>query len=224
MAPTPQGELRIGNAAHLGRELPTVDPRCSRVGITCAGRLVATVAFADRIKPGASELIATLRRRGMRVCLLSGDAGAAVAATAATLGIAPEGAHGDCLPEDKAARIAALRGDGAVVMIGDGVNDAPALTGADVAVSVRGGLAACLDRCDAVVLDGGIARLADLFATARAVRRTVGVCLAVSLAYNVMGIALVAAGAWGPLVCALAMPVSSLTVLAIAALANRPRA
>ena len=222
VAATPHGELRIGNATHLGFELPAADPACSRVGIACGGRLVAAVALADGIKPGAADLVAALRARGVRVCLLSGDVPAAVATVAAVLGIDPGDAHGGCLPEDKAARITALRAEGGpVVMIGDGVNDAPALAGAEVAVGVRGGLAACLDRCDAVILDGGVDRLVDLFATARAARATVRWCLAVSLAYNVIGVALVAAGAWGPLVCALAMPVSSLTVLAIATLSNR---
>ncbi len=221
VAATPHGELRIGNSVHLGHVMPAADPACSRVGIACAGRLVAAVSLTDGIKPGAANLVVALRARGVRVCLLSGDAPAAVATVAAVLGIDPADAHGGCLPEDKAARVAALRAGGTVVMIGDGVNDAPALAGADVAVGVRGGLAACLDRCDAVILDGGIDRLADLFATARAARRTVRCCLAVSLAYNAVGVVLVAAGAWGPLVCALAMPVSSLTVLAIAALFNR---
>jgi Cu2+-exporting ATPase len=205
---TPAGEVRLGSATFHGGP---------GAGASLAGVALATWALADALKPGAAEMVSVLAGRGARLHLLSGDRPEAVADAAAALGFDPGRAVGGCSPEDKAARIDALRrSGGVVVMVGDGVNDAAALARADAGVGLRGGLAAALAACSVYALRDEPAAILELFDGALAVRATLRRCLAVGLAYNFAGAALVLTGAIGPLVCAALMPLGSLTVLAVA--------
>jgi Cu+-exporting ATPase len=220
VARTDFGELRIGNERLTG-----VPPECAidqgaavgSLGISLDGRPVARIACADPLRPGAADLVQHLFSRGIRVHLLSGDDAQITSAVGAGLGLPPVAVRGGQSPEDKAARIAELKRDGAVVVAGDGINDAPALAVADVGIGLRGGIEAALSSCRvALVRHDGIAGLGELFAGATQARQSVGIILAVSLAYNVVGVGLASAGIWGPLVCAVAMPLSSLTAVLLA--------
>jgi P-type E1-E2 ATPase len=162
-------------------------------------------------------LVQELRQRGAQVHLLSGDDAQITAVMGAILKLPPVAVRGGQSPEDKATRISELKREGAVVVVGDGINDAPALATADVGIGLRGGVEAALASCRvAMVRHDGIAGLRELFSGATSARRSVRLILGVSLAYNVVGVVLAAAGIWGPLVCAVAMPLSSLTAVLLA--------
>jgi Cu2+-exporting ATPase len=214
------GELRIGNERLTG-----LAPNGSladgeavgSVGVTVAGRPVARITFADPLRAGALELVASLRAQGVRVHLLSGDDAEVTAAIGAELGMAPVDVRGAQLPEDKAARVTELKRSGSVVVVGDGLNDALALGAADIGVGLRGGIEAALSSCRvAMIRHDGLAALGELLTGAAGARRRVHAILVVSLVYNVVGVVLAAAGIWGPLVCAVAMPLSSLTAVLMA--------
>ena len=169
-----------------------------------------------RIRDDAPATLARLRAAGWHLKLLSGDDAAVVGATGRALGFAPEDIHGGASPEDKHDAIAVLAERGRVVMVGDGVNDAAAIARATVGVGVRGGAEACLAAADVYLARPGIATLASLTEGAR---RTLGVIrggLGLSLAWNVAGAGLAIAGLVNPLVAAIAMPVSSLSVVVLA--------
>ena len=100
-------------------------------------RVLGLLAFGDTIRVGAAQAVAALQARGLRVVLLTGDNQGAADAAARTLGISDVRAN--ALPADKAAAIAALRADGPVAMVGDGVNDAPALAAADLGLALASG-------------------------------------------------------------------------------------
>ncbi len=220
---TAAGELRIGNQALTGCDpfaaLPQRgDGSCSALAITLAGQAVAAVACADPLRAEARPLLAALRASGVTVHVLSGDDVRVVAALGRQLGLPAEQVHGGLLPADKAEHIARLATDGATAMVGDGINDAAALARADVGIGLRGGLAAALPACHAFITgDAPLAGLDELFAGARRARAALIAILAVSTAYNLVGIALAAAGIWGPLLCAVAMPASSLSAVLMAA-------
>ncbi len=188
----------------------------SPVWVAVDGRLVARALFGDRLRDDAAVTLERLRAEGWELHLLSGDDPAVVAATGRALGFEPSRVRGGASPEDKRAVIEALAGRGRVVMVGDGVNDAAAIARATVGVGVRGGAEACLAAADVYLSKPGLAALAELTAGSR---RTLGVIragLVFSLAWNVAGAALAMAGWVNPLVAAIGMPVSSLTVVVLA--------
>jgi len=130
------------------------------------------------------------------------------------LGIAEDHVHGGASPEAKAERVAALAADGPTVMIGDGLNDRLALDAAHVGIGLRGGMEAVMACCQVYVADQSPRAIPDLLAGARATTRLLRTALWASLGYNLIAVAAVLAGFWGPYVCAVAMPASSLLTIA----------
>ncbi len=190
----------------------------SPVYVAVNGQVAGVAGVGDPIRADAADTVAALRRAGLPLQILSGDHPAVVARTALALGIPADQAHGGLTPEGKRDRVAALtcrdqRGGPAVVMVGDGVNDAAAMALADVGVAVHGGSGASVLAADVVLTRDGLSPLLDLFAGSRRVLRVVWRNLAFSLAYNLAGAGLALAGLVGPLLAAVLMPISSLTVI-----------
>ena len=174
--------------------------------------LLGLLAFGDALRPGAREAIAGLRRAGLGIVLLSGDSRGAAAAIAATLGI--EEVAAEVLPEGKAERVAALRGGGAVVaMVGDGINDAPALAAADVGLAMGSGTDVAMATAGITLMRGDPALVPQALEIARRTQRTVRQGLFWAFAYNVVGIPLAAAGLLSPVVAGAAMALSSVSVV-----------
>ncbi|MDO8836923.1 MAG: HAD-IC family P-type ATPase, partial [Vicinamibacterales bacterium] len=171
-----------------------------------------------------------LRARGVRVRILSGDHPDVVSRLAASLGLPPDDALGGLTPERKRDIVAGLTASGdradTVVMVGDGVNDAAALALADVGIAVQGGTGATIVAADVVLTRQGVAPIIDLIDGARRLRGVIRRNLGFSLAYNAGASALAMAGLVGPLLAALLMPASSLTVVLSSAFTRtfaRPR-
>lgn len=187
------------------------------VAVAVDGAPAAALAVGDRLRAEAAALVHRLHAEGKAVHLLSGDHEATVGAVARQLGITS--ARGGVSPEGKREAVAALQAQGrAVLMVGDGVNDAAALRQADVGAAVGGGTTAALVAADLFLTRRGVAPLLDALGGAGQAMRTVRRLLAVSLAYNALGAAAAVAGLVTPLVAAAAMPVSSLTVVGLALL------
>ena len=177
------------------------------------GFIVASAAFGDPIRADAKASVEALEASGWKVGILSGDAPAVVAAVGLALGIDPASCVGAASPERKLQVVEGARQRGTVVMVGDGVNDAAAIAAASVGVGVHGGAEACLATADVYLTKPGLASLVDLTdgaaRTIAVIKRNIGF----SIAYNVVGATLAAAGLITPLVAAVLMPVSSLTVV-----------
>ena len=189
------------------------------VAVAVDGVAAAVVAVGDAVRSDAAALVRRFEAEGKEVHLLSGDHPEAVAVVARRLGIAPARARGGVSPEGKRAAVEALRREGRVVlMVGDGVNDAAALQTADVGVAVGGGSTASLVAADVFLTRPGLAPLHRLTAGARSVMRMIRRLLAFSLLYNAAGATAAVAGLVTPLVAAVAMPASSLLVVALAIL------
>ncbi|MDQ0053238.1 Cu+-exporting ATPase [Variovorax boronicumulans] len=190
-----------------------------------AAHVQALLAFADEPKPQAAEAIRTLRARGLRVVMISGDNLRAVQAMAARLGIANEDVRADVLPADKAAQVSALRRDGHVVaMVGDGANDAPALAAADVGIAMApsgGGTDVAMEAAGITLMRGDLALVAQAFELSARTVAKIRQNLFWAFAYNVAGIPLAAFGLLSPVVAGAAMALSSVSVMANALLLRR---
>ncbi|WP_440533092.1 heavy metal translocating P-type ATPase [Variovorax sp. YR566] len=190
-----------------------------------AAHVQALFAFADEPKPQAAEAIRTLRARGLRVVMISGDNLRAAQAMAARLGIAAEDVRADVLPADKAAQVSALRKNGHVVaMVGDGANDAPALAAADVGIAMApsgGGTDVAMEAAGITLMRGDLALVAQAFELSARTVAKIRQNLFWAFAYNVAGIPLAAFGLLSPVVAGAAMALSSVSVMANALLLRR---
>jgi Cu2+-exporting ATPase len=153
---------------------------------------------------------------GWKIRVLSGDHDGVVSAVARSIGVAEADAEGGALPEHKAAAVQALRREhDVVVMVGDGVNDAAALSAASVGVAVHGGAEASLAAADIFLRRPGLQPIVELMHGARRSVNVIKSNLALSLAYNVVTASLAIGGVITPVIAAVLMPVSSLTVVTI---------
>ncbi|MFZ4750939.1 MAG: heavy metal translocating P-type ATPase [Phycisphaerales bacterium] len=184
--------------------------------VSVDGRVEAVVAIGDPLRPDARSTVSRLRRSGWRVVLASGDDPVVAMGVAKALGIDGRDAHGGLSPEEKLAFV--QRGDFArpVVMVGDGVNDLAALAAADVGVAVRNGAQASHHVADVCLAARGLRPLERFLVGARSTMGAIKVNLAVSVLYNAAGGVLAFAGLVNPLVAAVLMPLSGLTVLVLA--------
>jgi Cu2+-exporting ATPase len=198
--------VRLGRASWVGAE-----PVAATATYLATAAGTRAITFADRLRPGAAEAVAGLRALGLEVHLVSGDTAAPVADIAARLSI-PHWQAGT-LPQDKAAAIAALTAAGRrVLMVGDGLNDTAALAAAHVSISPASALDAARTASDIVLLGSDIAPVAEALATARTALRRMRENLWISTAYNVVAVPIALVGLATPLIAALAMSVSSVTV------------
>ncbi|WP_022909218.1 heavy metal translocating P-type ATPase [Aestuariimicrobium kwangyangense] len=175
------------------------------------GTLRAVVRMRDELRPGAHEAVAALRRQGLRTVLLTGDEQAAADHIAAELGI--DESLAGVLPTEKVAVLARIQGDGhKVAMVGDGINDAAALSTADLGIALISGTDIALKSADIILVREHLAVLPDSIALARRTLRTIRGNLVWAFGYNVAAIPIAAAGLLNPLVAAGAMAASSLLV------------
>jgi Cu2+-exporting ATPase len=186
------------------------------VWIAVDGALVGRAWFGDAIRPETEAALVRLREAGWQVGIASGDAQAVVDAVAAQVGVAPRRAAGDLSPEDKLRLVEHTARQGPVVMVGDGVNDAAAIAAASVGVGVHGGAEASLAAADVYLTKPGLGSLVELIDGARRTMAVIRTGIALSLGYNLVGVGLAMFGMIHPLVAAVMMPASSLTVLLVA--------
>jgi Cu2+-exporting ATPase len=186
------------------------------------GRSPVVFRFADALRADAGEAVAALRRAGLEVELLSGDRPAAVEAAARAADISQWRAGAD--PGAKLARLAELRAAGhRVLMVGDGLNDAPALAAAHVSASPASGADIAQASADLVFQGKRLASIPWAIDVARFAARLVRQNIAISLAYNALAVPLAVAGLVTPLVAAVAMAASSVTVILNALRVERAR-
>jgi Cu+-exporting ATPase len=178
-----------------------------------APRLLGLLGFGDTPRPTARAAVATLRRAGIEVVLLTGDSRGAAAGIAAALGI--DRVAAEILPEGKAAEVTALRAQGAVVaMVGDGINDAPALAAADIGMAMGTGTDVAMHTAGITLMRGDPALVPEALDLARRTHRTIRQGLFWAFAYNIVGIPLAASGCLSPVVAGTAMALSSVSVVA----------
>ncbi|MEQ8920495.1 MAG: heavy metal translocating P-type ATPase [Roseovarius sp.] len=200
-------EVRLGRASWTGAEGMAVTASFLQRG---EGAPVGFV-FADRLRAGAEAAVAELQAAGKQVYLMSGDTTPAVEALAQRLGIARWMA--EALPADKAARVRAMTEEGhCVLMVGDGLNDTAALAAAHVSISPASALDAARVASDIVLLGGDLSPIPAACGTASSATRRIRENFRIATVYNIIAVPLAVAGLCSPLIAALAMSASSITV------------
>ncbi|TWU38438.1 heavy metal translocating P-type ATPase [Novipirellula artificiosorum] len=183
--------------------------------------LVGILGVSDPLRHEAREVIGRLRSSGWQISILSGDHPSIVRSVAANLGVDTEQALGNQSPEQKLAAIQTAKGQGPVVMVGDGVNDAAALAAADVGVALRGGANASLAAAPILIGNSHLGGIVTLIQTARITARCIRENFAISISYNLIAAVLAMTGVISPLIAAILMPISSLTVLTMTLVAPK---
>ena len=187
------------------------------------GQLLAAFTFEDTLRPEAAEAVSALRGRGLRIAILSGDQAETVAAAAGKVGI--EDHAGGLLPAQKVARLEALAGEGRkVLMVGDGLNDAPALAAAHVSMAPATAADIGRNAADFVFLHESLSAVPLAVAVAREAGRLVRQNFALAILYNAIALPVAIAGYVTPLVAAIAMSLSSVIVVANALRLRQGRA
>jgi P-type Cu+ transporter len=187
------------------------------------GRVRAVLTVADTVKPSSAEAVARLKWLGLRPVLLTGDNQATAEAVASAVGI--DEAIAEVLPADKADVVRRLQSEGRVVaMVGDGVNDAPALAQADLGIAIGTGTDVAIEASDLTLVSGDLLGAPDAIRLSRATLRTIKQNLGWAFGYNVAAIPLAAAGLLNPLLAGAAMALSSVSVVANALRLRRFRA
>jgi Cu+-exporting ATPase len=188
--------------------------------VSSAPRLLALLAFGDTVKPSAAAAIAALKEMGVRTVMLSGDNRGSAEAVGHALGL--DEVRAEVLPQDKARIIGELKSDGRrVAMVGDGINDAPALAAADVGLAMSTGTDVAMHAAGITLMRGDPALVAQSIELSRRTVSKIRQNLFWAFAYNVIGIPLAAFGFLNPVVAGAAMAFSSVSVVSNALLLKR---
>ena len=217
-------KLLLGELSDRAKALQSEGATVSAVARRTNGvlQLVGLLAFGDEPKPGAKDALDALRKLGIRIMMISGDNRGAALAMARRLGLTDDEVMAEVLPGDKAAKVAALKvGGHTVAMVGDGVNDAPALAAADVGIAMGTGTDVAMHAAAITLMRGDVALVAGALEISRRTVAKIRQNLFWAFAYNVAGIPLAAFGYLSPVMAGAAMAMSSVSVVTNALMLSR---
>jgi Cu+-exporting ATPase len=185
------------------------------VTVAYGSRALGLIALADRPRPGAAAAVAALKARGMELVMLTGDAEAPAQAVARAVGL--DRVEANVRPDDKVrlVREAQARGQ-RVAMVGDGVNDAPAITQADIGIAIGTGTDVAVEAGDLILVGGDLGGVVRAIRLSEVTMRHIKQNLFWAFAYNLLGVPIAAfgiLGAYAPIACALAMALSDICVI-----------
>jgi Cu+-exporting ATPase len=214
-------EVRVGNSELVANAGASADGRTT-VHVAAGGCSIGTIAIADQIKPDSVRAVAQLHDIGMNTVLLTGDNERAARSIAQQVGIVDVRAN--VRPAGKADVVKELQSRRSrVAMVGDGVNDAPALAAADLGIAIGSGSDVAKEAGDIVLVGGSLHGVAAAIRLSRATMRTIRQNLFLAFLYNVLAIPLAAFGLLNPLIAAAAMALSDVTVIGNALLLRRAK-
>ena len=194
------------------------------LGVAIDGQAAGAIAVADALKPHAADAIRAVKNMGVSAALLTGDNATTANAVAQSVAIDANLVFAGVMPDQKAAKIAELKAQGRVAMVGDGLNDAPALAEADVGIALGTGTDLAKATADVVIAAGNLMQLPRVLRLGHATLTAIRQNLFWAFIYNIVGIPMAALGLfgqYGPMIAALAMSLSSVSVIARSSLLTR---
>ncbi|MET1034643.1 MAG: heavy metal translocating P-type ATPase [Arthrobacter sp.] len=201
--------------AHRAALLEAQEAGSTAILVAVDGRLEGVVSLRDTVKEGSAAAVGRLRRLGLRPVLITGDNFPVARAVAAEVGIAPGDVFADVRPEGKAEAVRELQAGGAVVaMVGDGVNDAPALARADLGIAMGSGTDVAIEAADITVMGSDVNQVGQSIELSRRTLATIKTNLFWAFLYNTLGIPIAALGLLNPMIAGAAMAASSVLVVA----------
>ena len=219
------GETHILSLQQQGKSVIAIARSSSPLPLAGEGlgeraALLGIIAFADTLRASSTDAVARLTAMGIRVVMLSGDNAATAQAIARQAGIAEFRA--EVLPQDKAAHVQSFKAEGKMVgMVGDGINDAPALAAADVSFAMKSGSDIAIEAADITLMRNDLMSVVDAISLSRTALKKIRQNLFFAFAYNVLGIPLAALGMLNPVIAGAAMAMSSVSVVSNALLLKR---
>ncbi|MBS0348974.1 MAG: copper-translocating P-type ATPase [Proteobacteria bacterium] len=216
-------DFLAGQGAELPAKVlqPLLDAALTPVCVAVDGKPWGALGLADPLRAGSRAAVARLQALGVRVVMLTGDHPAVAARIAAEAGITEYKAQ--VLPGEKAAAVEALRGSGRVAMVGDGINDAPALAAADVSFAIGAGSDVAIEAADLTLVRNDLNSVADAISLSRTTLGKIRQNLFFAFIYNVLGIPAAALGLLNPVIAGAAMAMSSVSVVSNSLLLRRWR-
>ncbi len=202
--PSGSSIVRLGTLEWLATQQIAIDPTISAqlielahmgktvVGIASGQSLLGLIAISDRPRPEAKQVIHQLQQRGLQVMLLTGDRRETAEAMARELGLSPEQVLAEVKPDAKAAQIARLQTQGLVAMVGDGINDAPAIAQADVGIALQGGTAVAIETADILLMRNSLSDVVAALTLSHATFRKIQQNLFWAFVYNLVAIPIAA--------------------------------
>ncbi|MGO1256735.1 heavy metal translocating P-type ATPase, partial [Microbacterium gubbeenense] len=201
--------------AHLSDLAAAQNNGATSILVAIDGRFAGLIGLTDTVKHTSAHAIAALKEQGLRPVLLTGDNAAVAQQVAASVGIAPEDVFADVFPDGKVQAVRDLQARGQVVaMVGDGVNDAPALAQADLGVAMGSGTDVAIEAADLTIMGNDLGQVSQSIELSR---KTLGIIkgnLFWAFLYNAAGIPIAALGFLNPMVAGAAMAASSVLVVA----------
>ena len=190
------------------------------IAVASGERLLGLLAFGDRVRAGAREVVSHLRTAGIRTLIVSGDNAGATRRVASEVGV--DEAHGQLLPQDKARLVRELQANGNVAMLGDGINDAPALMQANIGIAMGGGTDIAIDSADIIILNNRLEAVLEAREISRWSYRKMLQNVTLAVIFNGIGVPLAATGLIHPIWAMAAMAVS-VTAIFFNSLRGKPR-
>jgi len=204
-------ETQIGALQQQGKSV---------IAIARDGVLLGTISFADTLRPGSIRAVQRLKTMGIRVVMLSGDNTATAQAIAQQAGI--DDFRAEVMPQDKAGHVQSFMAEGQLVgMVGDGINDAPALAAANVSFAMKSGSDIAIEAADLTLMRNDLMSVVDAIDLSRAALKKIRQNLFFAFGYNVLGIPLAMLGMLNPVIAGAAMAMSSVSVVSNALLLKR---
>lgn len=224
-------ELLVGSPRFLAENAISLDRLSERirllevaghtvVGVAKNGTALGLLAFGDLVRPDARQVVSHLKRLGLQTVIISGDNASVTGRVGKELGV--DEVHGELLPQDKARVIRELQQNGNVAMVGDGINDAPALMQANIGIAMGGGTDIAIDSADIIILNNRLQAIVEAREISRWSYRKMVQNVLLAIAFNGIGVPLAATGLVHPIWAMTAMAVS-VTAIFFNSLRGRPR-